>query len=90
MESGTSLPPRQTPAETEKSHAYCSATDRNVPVLVKRPEERSGTGRTSYHEAKRLVCLDYGVRCTGWLCPLFDVPTLSEDELTEAPHRRTH
>lgn len=90
MEPGTSLPPRQTDAETEKTLAYCSATDRNVPVLVKRSDARENDRRASYHEAKRLVCLDYGVRCTGWLCPLFDVPALSEDELTEAPHRRTH
>src|SRR5690606_1872216 len=26
-------------------------------------------------------CLDYGVRCTGWLCPLFTLPTLPPEEL---------
>ena len=72
---------------TRKTSAYCSATDRNVPVLVELTRTRSRAARPSYREAERLVCLDYGVRCTGWLCPLFDVPTLSEHELEEPPAR---
>lgn len=32
-----------------------------------------------------VTCLDYGVRCTGWLCPLFALPTVPpEDLLAEA------
>lgn len=73
---------------TRRSLAYCSATDRNVPVLVKLARKSSRRARPSYRDAERVVCLDYGVRCTGYLCPLFDVPTLGEDELEERPHRR--
>lgn len=80
--------PQAASEKTRKTLAYCSATDRNVPVLVKLARNRSRRKRPSYREAERLVCLDYGVRCTGWLCPLFDVPTLSEDVLEESPHRR--
>jgi len=75
------------------SRAFCSARDRNVPVL--RDEAGSahppGTARDSGGDAAlrlgsddlpRLVsCLDYGVRCTGWLCPLFTLPTLLPEEL---------
>lgn len=67
--------------------AYCSANDRNVPVLV-RISRQEGERRPSYRDARRVQCLDYGVRCTGFLCPLFDVPTLEEGELTGEPHRR--
>ena len=51
--------------------AYCSAVDRNVPVILTRgaaPRER-----VSLHDPSDLVCLDYKVRCTGWMCPLFSV-----------------
>ena len=67
--------------------AYCSANDRNVPVLVRLTRRKQGR-KPSYRDAERVQCLDYGVRCTGFLCPLFDVPTLEEGELTEEPHRR--
>jgi hypothetical protein len=55
----------------ELSRAFCSARDRNVPVLV-----RAGG-------PELVSCLDYGVRCTGWLCPLFPVPTVPPEELLE-------
>jgi hypothetical protein len=49
--------------------AYCSATDRNVPVV---PKAGARLGRTpSVQDAEILICLDYGVRCTGAMCPLF-------------------
>lgn len=48
---------------------YCSACDRNVPVVLRKPLEHDATPSTS--DANALVCLDYGVRCTGNLCPLF-------------------
>lgn len=67
--------------------AYCSANDRNVPVLV-RLRPRGARRRPSYRDARHVQCLDYGVRCTGFLCPLFDVPTLDESQLTESPHPR--
>lgn len=78
----------QDDAETIRTLAYCSANDRNVPVLIRRAGDQRKRRRPSYRDAERLVCLDYGVRCTGFLCPLFDVPTLREDELEERPHRR--
>ncbi len=52
--------------------AYCSATDRNVPVMV-RGDERLGR-RPSVQDSRILVCMDYGVRCTGAFCPLFSFP----------------
>jgi hypothetical protein len=49
--------------------AYCSATDRNVPVV---PTPGARLGKTpSVQDAEILLCLDYGVRCTGAMCPLF-------------------
>jgi hypothetical protein len=64
------------------SRAFCSARDRNIPVLVQiSPDSTTARGPAA---APALVsCLDYGVRCTGWLCPLFSVPTLPPEELLE-------
>ena len=62
--------------------AYCSAVDRNVPVVL-----RSGapaTGRVTLETPADLVCLDYKVRCTGWCCPLFSV----DDEADPVPVAR--
>jgi hypothetical protein len=53
--------------------AYCSATDRNVPVMV-RGDVRLGRS-PSVQDSRILVCMDYGVRCTGAFCPLFSFPT---------------
>ncbi len=64
-----------TPEGTRLSRAFCSARDRNVPVLVHDAPSESGIELSS--------CLDYGVRCTGWLCPLFGVPTLPTEGLLE-------
>ncbi len=44
--------------------AYCSAVDRPVPV---RPLGEAGD-RAPDH-ASQLVCLEYGVRCSGAFCP---------------------
>jgi hypothetical protein len=51
---------------------YCSACDRNVPVVLRKPLEHGM--KPAADDARLLVCLDYGVRCTGDLCPLFTVP----------------
>jgi hypothetical protein len=67
--------PMGTPEGTRLSRAFCSARDRNVPVLVRDRPEAS--------ELELSSCLDYGVRCTGWLCPLFAVPTLPPEGLLE-------
>ena len=75
------------------ARAFCSARDRNVPVL--RREHDTGGGdlpsstddvvprpsATSGDLPELVSCLDYGVRCTGWLCPLFTLPTLPPEEL---------
>lgn len=62
--------------------AYCSARDVKIPVLVRRGEweMRVPSARDA---AEAVTCLDYGVRCTGWLCPLFEVPTLPPEQLLE-------
>ncbi len=84
------------PEGTRLSRAFCSARDRNVPVLVRDlggtpasaeaatgvlPGPGSETGPSDGIEL--LNCLDYGVRCTGWLCPLFVVPTLPTEGLLD-------
>jgi hypothetical protein len=59
---------------------YCSACDRNVPVVLRRTVEFGR--KPSPRDAEALVCLDYGVRCTGSMCPLFSVeprPLRSDD-----------
>ena len=74
---------------THLARAFCSARDRNVPVLVRagRPSARNPNEAptpASGDDSPELVsCLDYGVRCTGWLCPLLSVPTVPPEELLE-------
>lgn len=72
--------------QMEIRRAYCSATDRNVPVLLK-PDARLGS-RPSVGDAEALVCLEYGVTCTGAFCPLFDVPVLPSEALLAFRSRR--
>lgn len=67
-----------TPSGTRLSTAFCSARDRKIPVLV-REDPDAGSGG----DPELVSCLDYGVRCTGWLCPLFSVPTVPPEELVE-------
>ncbi len=49
---------------------YCSACDREVEVLV----GEDGTPIDTAIQGAP-VCLDHGDRCTGELCPLFELPT---------------
>ena len=58
------------------SRAFCSARDRNVPVL-----RRQRADAASDEPTELVSCLDYGVRCTGRLCPLLASPTLPLEEL---------
>ena len=58
------------------SRAFCSPRDKNVPVL-----RRERANALSDEPTEIVSCLDYGVRCTGWLCPLLAFPTLPPDEL---------
>lgn len=60
--------------------AYCSAMDRNVPVMVRR-DARLGS-RPSVRDSRVLVCMDYGVRCTGAFCPLFSFPAEGTSSVT--------
>lgn len=71
-----------TEGDAHRAMAYCSATDRNVPVLIRELPKLARHRRTSYRDAESLRCLEYGVRCTGHFCPLFDVEPISESELT--------
>lgn len=54
----------------ERRVAFCSACDRNVPVLVEAPDW-SGRAPSVRDATEAVVCLDYGVRCTGAMCPMF-------------------
>lgn len=59
--------------EKEVQYAYCSACDRQVPVVLK---DDTVLGPTpSAQDPSNLVCLAYGESCTGSMCPLFEVPT---------------
>ncbi|HEY8483951.1 MAG TPA: hypothetical protein VIL13_05015 [Longimicrobiales bacterium] len=65
----------------ETRAAFCSACDRNVPVILVHPS-RHNRERDAEQE---IVCLDYGVRCTGALCPvMYTLP----DERALDPHRQ--
>ena len=65
---------------------YCSACDRNVPVILRTTAD---FGRTpAPGDAEALVCLDYGVRCTGALCPLFSVDPATGAALGEPETNR--
>ncbi|MGH7476203.1 MAG: hypothetical protein ACRELD_07930 [Longimicrobiales bacterium] len=62
--------------------AYCSACDRLVPVVIK-PDAQPHP-RPAIQDAEDLICLDYGSRCTGALCPLFS----TEEDLAPSAARR--
>ncbi|MGD2067522.1 MAG: hypothetical protein PVI57_02460 [Gemmatimonadota bacterium] len=51
--------------------AYCSACDQNVRVLLDPGQEPMVVEGDDPHD---LVCLEYGEKCTGDMCPLFKVP----------------
>jgi hypothetical protein len=53
--------------------AYCSACDRNVRVVVK--PEALEQDPNEVTDPGDLVCLEHGEKCTGDMCPLFDVPS---------------
>jgi hypothetical protein len=50
--------------------AYCSAMDRNVPVVLRKGAELPKRLRLTLAHRGALQCLDYPTRCTGWCCPL--------------------
>ena len=51
--------------------AWCAGCDRKVHVTVH--PRVSEEGRDP--EPEDLICLEHGERCTGDLCPIFDVPS---------------
>ncbi len=63
---------------------YCSACDREVEVVV---GEDGSPLDTAIQGAP--VCLDHGEKCTGELCPLFELPT-EEMKKAAARFRRVH
>lgn len=53
----------------ERTLAFCSAHNRYVPALITaRPDPR---GIPSQQDTQAIVCLDYKVRCSGAMCPMF-------------------
>lgn len=60
--------------------AYCSACDHNVRVVVSPRARKAGADA----DASDLVCLEYGEKCTGDMCPLFNVPS---DQMREELER---
>lgn len=57
--------------ELNVQQAWCSACDRKVHVTVHPRVAEDGRAPTP----EDLVCLEHGDRCTGDLCPIFDVPS---------------
>ncbi len=47
---------------------YCSACDRNVALMVEPENEVARRSNTD------CVCLDYGEKCTGEMCPILAIP----------------
>jgi hypothetical protein len=55
--------------------AYCAGRDQKVRV-IRRSELPLELGAVSSSTiGSDVICLAYGTRCTGSICPLFDVPT---------------
>jgi hypothetical protein len=61
---------------------FCPATDRNVPILFRHDGVELDAGRGT-GLGDPVHCLDYGFRCTGWLCPHFGSPDLPPQALIE-------
>lgn len=53
--------------------AYCSACDQDVRVVVTDAPVYSDQAPVSGPE---VVCLDFGQRCTGAMCPMFGLPSI--------------
>lgn len=56
--------------------AWCSGCDRSVRVTVHPRVLKEGREPTPAD----LVCLEHGDRCTGELCPIFEVPSAEMKE----------
>lgn len=53
--------------------AYCSACDRDVEIAVLDSPIHEGQAPIPDGD---VVCLDFGERCTGAMCPMFGLPRL--------------
>jgi DNA-directed RNA polymerase subunit RPC12/RpoP len=53
--------------------AYCSACDQDVRVVITDAPVHSDQAPVDVGE---VVCLDFGTRCTGALCPMFGLPRM--------------
>ena len=61
---------------------FCPANDRNVPILLRHRDTEVGSlGGTPPGEP--VSCLEYGFRCSGWLCPHFASPDFPSQDLLE-------
>lgn len=63
-------------APTREATAHCSALDAPIRVLVRELDWEQRGNPSPRDAAEAVTCLEYGVRCTGWLCPLFSLPEL--------------
>ena len=54
--------------------AYCSACDKPVRIALT-PAPVHG-GQASLPDSPEVVCLDFGAKCTGELCPMFGLPRI--------------
>jgi hypothetical protein len=53
--------------------AYCSACDQEVRIVVTPAPVHGGQAVLPESE---VVCLDFGARCTGSMCPMFGLPRI--------------
>lgn len=53
--------------------AYCSACDQDVRVVI--TDAPAHEGQAPLADAQ-VVCLDFGARCTGSMCPMFGMPRI--------------
>lgn len=54
-------------------NAYCSACDQDVRVVITDAPVHSDQAPVTPAE---IVCLDFGERCTGSMCPMFGLPRI--------------
>jgi len=55
--------------------AYCAGRDQKVRVIRRSELPPEFKGLSSMTDDSDVICLDYGSKCTGAICPLFEAPT---------------
>lgn len=58
----------------DTQHAYCSACDQEVRIVVTEGPVHGGQPMVS--GGPEVVCLDFGSACTGAMCPMFGLPSI--------------